>query len=1233
MMNASLREKISEFLTTIRSPDHIYEFFKLLNYPEKVLLDSSFKRKIEEFDFKKEDRDKIKNIYTVLNFEKNLVVFIVETTSLASSLIKSISKVFSDKYENFLLIITPDYYTFYFVFPEFEKVAVGRYKLKITKLFIQRDDPYYTGIEVLSNLYYEGNEKTWRDVYKKWKDAFSVEKVTEKFFEYYKRIFFELREEIKKQGISQKDAHEFTLQLLNRIMFIYFVSKKRWLNNDMHFMKTFWNSYKSERNKGTVRPDSFYDVWLRNLFFKAFNNRQNEIKDLPEYWIKVFYTFPYLNGGLFLEKRLDSLKIVLKDSLFSEIFEFFNKYNFTIKEDMPLEQEVAVDPAMIGYVYESLANVAEEIYDRTDLGIFYTPRVEVDFMCRRSLVEYLAKHLPEVPKDKLYELVFDEDKEKSEKYFSKLNIWHRLEEVLNDLSVVDPACGSGSFLIGMMNVLFELYKVIYKNLGRKFRAFDIKSSIIRGSLFGVDVMPWAVHAAELRLWLQLIIETEFTKEQLKKQPLLPNFNLNLRVGDSLVQEIGGMLFNIQSKDLSDRIKKKLFNLKKEKESYYNNQPSRFYTREEILEEEIRIFDELVEERINLIKQDLPKFEKELKNLEEGKQKDLTGKKIKAPEEEINRAKERLEKARRELENLYKIKENLKDALKHPEKKPFVWEIDFAEIFGDKGGFDIVIGNPPYVRQEKISPPNKIKAEVTLEDRREYKEKLIQSVKLKFPVVTNIDRKSDYYIYFYFHGLSLLNKNGIFCFITSNSWLDVDYGKELQEFLLKYTPIIAIYDNPKRSFEHADINTIIALFGAPLLEENNILGLKVYGNNKWPALSNIAKFVMFKKPFEEVISSKNLIDIENIKIKTKGRGITELVKNVVKTDDYRCFPITQEDLLEDGWEYPENYDEKKGRFKAGSYEGNKWGGKFLRAPDIFYTILEKGKGKLIELGKIAKVKTGCYSGIDDFFYFLRKPKTKVEKEFIKKIITSPKQIENILIDANKIKTKIFACNKSKNELKKYPQALNYILWGEKQVTRKHMKTPAGIPFPKVESVKNRKNGWWIIPENNIISVNNFLPLSISDRFYSPFSEEPLVSDRCFHRLIPNKDIDKLKLAFSLNNSISFLIMEILGNRNLGLGALDFGTDDAKKLLILNPKIIKNLSASKLNYTIKSIFEELGIDPSKPIREQEPKPLPDRAELDKIVFDELGLTKDERKEVYWSVCELVKQRLDKARSLRE
>ena len=176
-----------------------------------------------------------------------------------------------------------------------------------------------------------------------------------------------------------------------------------------------------------------------------------------------------------------------------------------------------------------------------------------------------------------------------------------------------------------------------------------------------------------------------------------------------------------------------------------------------------------------------------------------------------------------------------DALVSMKSVPFVWDIAFVEIFtGEKAGFDIVIGNPPYVRQENIADPKLPRESVATDNKKAYKAKLARSVYQAFPrffgykrekdvkpdnpsaaVSHKLDAKSDLYIYFYFHGLSLLNPKGSFCFITSNSWLDVGYGSDLQEFTLKHCHIKQIIDNQsRRSFASADVNTVIGLFSAP-----------------------------------------------------------------------------------------------------------------------------------------------------------------------------------------------------------------------------------------------------------------------------------------------------------------------------------------------------------------------------------------------------------------------------------
>ena len=226
---------------------------------------------------------------------------------------------------------------------------------------------------------------------------------------------------------------------------------------------------------------------------------------------------------------------------------------------------------------------------------------------------------------------------------------------------------------------------------------------------------------------------------------------------------------------------------------------------------------------------------------------------------------------------------------------FDFEIYFSEVFHDHNknqGFDVVIANPPYVRQEKISDKEIIQASIK-KDFLEY----FSSDKSK------IDAKSDLYTYFYVRGMSLLNKSGIETFICSNSWLDVGYGAWLQKFLLEKAQIDLILDNSiQRTFESADINTIISFIRALPNELN---------------LNHLVRFVTFKKPFEEAVMLENLQAIRN-------------AKSIKSNDVFRVYPISVSDLLEFGKEQ-----------QVDIYVGDKWGGKYLRAPDIYFTILRKG----------------------------------------------------------------------------------------------------------------------------------------------------------------------------------------------------------------------------------------------------------------------------------------------------
>ena len=1212
-----IREMLGNFIPSITKADDIATLFSLLGYPAENIHAKPLQRKKESFDFRKEDDEKISNIYSPISFGEDIPVFLLETTSLAPSFIRSTTNTLDHQYLRFMAIFTTDYSEIVFVYPKKVRDEKGTRKLKITKLILKKEDLHYTEIQTLARLFYPQNAN-WRAVWRQWGEAFNVEAVTKQFFEDYKRIFFRLRESILNQGFYPKESHEFALQFLNRVMFIYFIAKKGWLKQT-RFVRWLWASYTSGNKFGT---DTFYRDWLSQVFFKAFNNKSSDITGLPDDVNRVLLTAPYLNGGLFKEKDTDRLDATVSDEMFKAVLTFFEKYNFTIREDQPLDEEVAVDPQMIGYVYESLANVAEEIYDRNDLGIFYTPRVEVDFMCRRALVGSLINQMPDVSRESLYHFVFDppENKEKTSHINGNPEIWFKIERILNDLSVVDPACGSGAFLVGMLSVLTELHQTVYAHTaGNKKSVFNIKYSIIQRSLYGVDVMPWAVRAAELRLWLHLIVDTDVSIEDIRKGPLLPNLNLKLRVGDSMVQEMGGISFNIRSRGLDEGVRRDLERLKQEKDKFFeSSRTARYLEAKEFCRVETTIFLRIIDATVKRIEKEIRKSEERLAS--STKQTDLFGetvkKELQASLKEKKSQKEIESEIGRLKDEIHRLK-SVKSVLDDPEKKPFIWDIDFAEIFGEKNGFDIVIGNPPYVRQEMISPPNRIKAEVTLEDRREYKEKLISSVQTQFPVIQKIDKKSDLYIYFYFHGLSLLNEKGVFCFITSNSWLDVGYGKDLQEFLLKYVPIHAIYDNPKRSFVHADVNTIIAVFGAPALREESFEEkIRTGVNAPWTKLSNSAKFVMFKKPFEEGISAETLIAIDRAQARVKGGELIDLVENIVQMNECRIFPVMQEDLLEDGWEYPEGYDHDKGRFRKGKYTGNKWGGKYLRAPDIFYSILKKGKGKLVRLGDIAEVRFGIKTGANEFFYLDKEAQKKweVEEEFLKPVIKSPKESKSPIIDTNKLKYKIFMCHKSKKELVG-TKALEYILYGER------------IGIHKRPSVSSRKR-WYDL--GNWVEPKIIIPCGIGDTYRVYLNQGKIFADKRLYFANPTDEVGVVLVA---NSTLYMLTQELISRVGLGDGLLDLTVDEVASSIIIDPKYLNEYKElSKILYRdIHSVFVECGIDITKPIDEQTPSPLADRWKLDKRIFAKIGLDDSEIKDVYRSLCQLVKNRLDKAKSL--
>ncbi len=1085
--------------------------------------------------------------------------------------------------------------------------------------FVEQNEPYYTFLKQVGECDFSSFEKIV--------EAFSIEKVTEEFFEAYK---YALREVIIK-SLSNYHApyekkHSFAQQLLSRILFVYFLQRKGWFKwkdyvQDKSYIRNLWLKYKDWREK-TNSKDVFYSKWLSSLFFGAFNKKFHFIhKDLPEDIKESLSLMPFLNGGLFSKTELDELGFDLPDSVFEWLFEpderdkkkgFLEIFNFTIDESSPIDVEVAVDPEMLGKVYESL--IAEE--ERGSSGIFYTPRVEIDFMCRLSLIHYLEE--TGINKEKIINFVFEPHNEELNRDLTPDEL-RRIKSTLDKVKIVDPAVGSASFLVGMLNILVELHTELIRRLeGREENLFALKNKIISENLFGVDVKDWAVMVGELRLWLNLIIETDEKYMDIYTKPLLPNLTFKLRQGDALIEEIAGIPIKLRT-DLfiPPPIKQKIIELSEKKAKYFSGQRSAdLKEKEEIETLEQEILKELISSKIETLQKKKQQIESDLNSLKS--QKSLYSSQTKKQKNEIHKFEKEISDISKEIEYWKKVLFQIGFKGK---KDYFLWEIDFAEVFYQKGGFDIVIGNPPYVRQELIAPPletpDNYSDDQWRKKKKQYKEKLIQSVKNVWNnVPIKIDKKSDLYVYFYYHGLSLLRPGGIFCFINSNSWLDVGYGAGLQEFLLKNMEPLFVIDNlKKRSFKQADVNTVIVLIRRPTKNLDDFT----------------LKFVAFKKPFEYVLNAEV--------IKTIERADSPIFDD----ENFRLYPKTKKELLEEGIEISEK-DKVINDPEHLPYIGNKWGGKYLRAPEIYFKILEKGKGKLVRLGDIAEVKRGFTTGANEFFYL--KPvgitvkevveiaekdpyvlikvqnsagwEGEIEAEFLKPVVKSPRELKTITVRLEDLNYLVFMCHKSKKDLKG-TNALEYIKWGE---TKGYHKRPTCRGRPR----------WWDLGEILApILSKRFVDVDFA-YFINP--NNFFIGDTFF--VIYNSRFELI--AAFLNSTCGIFFTELIGRKNMGEGVLLMYGPEISQVLVINldyfestKDLILSLFKKISKRSSNSIFTELGFDPNKPIREQEPNPLPDRKALDDIVFDALGLTEEERKEVYWSVAELVKNRLEKARSV--
>ena len=677
------------------------------------------------------------------------------------------------------------------------------------------------------------------------KDAFSVEKLSKDFFEEYKEHYENFVEFLtgkrliksgskwkKKQtgkpnpqltsifNNNEKEARDFNKKLLGRIVFLYFIQKKGWLRvpeksdwgqGDPNFI---WNLFDNRRNKGI-----FYSEYLNKLFFDTLNTQRKDdlIELIPGEKIRI----PFLNGGLFEEENKKYRTLIFPDKLFENLFEFFNKYNFTIYEDDPNDHTVAVDPEMLGHIFENL------LEDNKDKGAYYTPKEIVHYMCQESLIEYLTTwfegkgykvipvnaELGKEDKPELFpinqgrqQLAFEINKPASIKKIDRALIEKLLKKKLDDadkalvlkhsdefymaldnVKICDPAIGSGAFPMGLLKEIFTAKQTLYTfkhGNTQGFNASGVKLNIIQNSIYGVDIEKGAVDIARLRFWLSLVVDEDEPKA-------LPNLDYKIVVGNSLVSKLGDDIIDIDwnlnetshglfGQDLVKQKSKLLEKISQEQKKFFNPDSNKK-----------KLAADIRKMKIDLLLNQLELMVKTqgLETQPSGHGKTIT-KQTQIYLETIG--------WKQQIEKLKKLKAKPEAPLHF-----FDWKLDFPEVMNeqvtDKVGFDIVIGNPPYVNIEKID----------------------KSIKDNISKFKTAYQKYDLYVLFYEIALNLLKEKGILSFITSNKFLSQGYGLKLrQEFLLHRIDQIINFNYD--IFESATVRTcIVQLTKTPPLNSHYI----------------------------------------------------------------------------------------------------------------------------------------------------------------------------------------------------------------------------------------------------------------------------------------------------------------------------------------------------------------------------------------------------------------------------
>lgn len=587
------------------------------------------------------------------------------------------------------------------------------------------------------------------------KTAFSVEALSDEFFDKYREQYADFIQYVTGKrfvkvgnkwqekvlgspnaslmrafGHNEKKIRDYVKKMMGRITFLHFLQRKGWMCGDLNYMQNLFEHSPYQHN--------FLDAVLEPLFFGILNTPPAQRSALfADYgWdsslLHEWQDIPYLNGGLFERDEEDEPESRFPAEYFKRLFQFFSEYNFTIDENDPNDAEIGVDPEMLGKIFENL------LEDNKDKGAFYTPKEIVRYMCQESLIAYLETNTS-ITSEKLRKFVLSpEDGAAYIPDSQKARLLRALEEV----KICDPAIGSGAFPMGLLNELLHCREALN---GEHNNRAEIKKSIIQNNIYGVDIEKGAVDIARLRFWLSIVVDEETPTP-------LPNFDYKIMQGNSLIESFKGV-------DLSQ-----LTYEKSSKKDY--RQPLIFDDEKNRLQ---KVVSHLLSTYYSCSDHD---------------------RKMKLQQEIANTIKKQLTVQSYDSAILQELQTiNLAE-----NDQFFLWHTWFSDVFSredGKNGFDIVIGNPPYIDSETM----------TLLGQTELREYIVKHYKY-------IKGNWDIYMAFLEWGLTL--SNNCLCFITPDKWLSKPFGSKFREHCM-IPRMKTILHTGNSTFESAMVDAIITLF--------------------------------------------------------------------------------------------------------------------------------------------------------------------------------------------------------------------------------------------------------------------------------------------------------------------------------------------------------------------------------------------------------------------------------------